>query len=237
MASVPPFLCLRDHHPPGHPAMVQGPSSNCNQQVLPHAISHALFSLPCYSRVQVPSILQQPAQTLPPPQRLSELPQTQKHGPRGLCDNSFVGGWVSGPVAPIVFSLCSLQLRLPVAPFIVQSHLPQGVICSLGIKTRLYNFSGPAPWVGCTVQMLGEYLLIDESLYQSHLLVIKHCGVSVLGNCSFSQRRKKLVTVTILSPTLSLTFASLNGLEDRKACPQETSAHQMAAGAVGAPRV
>lgn len=88
--------------------------------------------------------------------------------PRSMAPGGFVitlswGGGSSGPVAPVVFSLCSLQLRLPVAPFIVQSHLPQGVICSLGIKTRLYNFSGSAPWVGCTVQMLGKYLLIDES--------------------------------------------------------------------------
>lgn len=72
-----------------------------------------------------------------------------------------------GAVVPVVLSLHSLQLRqlrLPFSRFIVQSCFSEGVVSNLGIKTRFCNFSVSPQWAGCVVQVLGKYLLIDESL-------------------------------------------------------------------------
>ena len=59
------------------------------------------------------------------------------------------------------------------------------------------------------------------------------------GPCSCPLRRKKLVTVTILSQTLRVMFASfeLSDWEDRQTCPQEASTVQIVAyGSGRAPR-
>lgn len=59
------------------------------------------------------------------------------------------------------------------------------------------------------------------------------------GPCSFALRRKKLVTVTILSQTPRVTFATfkLNDWEDGQTCPQEASTAQIVAHGSGrAPR-
>lgn len=99
----------------------------------------------------------------PPPQRLEESQQTQKHGPKELCC-SCPSGVIRRNVSQS--PVCSADFPFP--PFTVQSCLPEGVLSSLSTETRCDHFSVLPQLVQRGAQMLGKCSLTDESLFIGH---------------------------------------------------------------------
>lgn len=154
--SVPASLCFPDHHSHG----LTFPGAQLHLQQEAHSVSslNRFFLGPNSLHLAATS-----SNHAPPPQRLEESQQTQKHGPKELCC-SCPSGVIRRNVSQS--PVCSADFPFP--PFTVQSCLPEGVLSSLSTETRCDHFSVLPQLVQRGAQMLGKCSLTDESLFIGH---------------------------------------------------------------------